>query len=243
VDQITRIAADSAIARLNWPGRGVAPKGYTKGMALVFARVLCKLRTGDAAASEMAKASTGNTDRDVLAWYDPQFRDLGMRNDVAGADTLRHLFALMIGLGMRESSGKHCEGRDTSADNVTAETAEAGMFQTSFNARSVSPLLPTLFQHYSANPSGFLEVFKEGARCRPASAENFGTGPGKEFQRLSKQVPAFAAEFAAIVLRNNRKHYGPINRKEAEIRADADRMLRDVQALIEANPNMCPAVL
>ena len=35
-----------------------------------------------------------------------------MRNDVSGIDTLRHLFVLMIGLGMRELSGRYCEGRD-----------------------------------------------------------------------------------------------------------------------------------
>ena len=49
---------------------------------------------------------------------------------------------------MRESSGKYCEGRDKSADNTTAETAEAGLFQTSFNARRSSPLLPKLFAEF-----------------------------------------------------------------------------------------------
>jgi hypothetical protein len=243
IDQITRIAADSAIARFRWPNRGVAPKGYMKGMALAFARALCKLRGGDAAAQEMAKANTGNRNRDVLAWYEETFDSLGMRNNVAGPDTLRHLFALMIGLGMRESSGKHCEGRDRSTDNVTADTAEAGLFQTSFNARSASPRLPELFDRYLENPSGFIQVFKEGVRCSAASLENFGSGRGREFQRLSKECPAFAAEFAAIVLRNNRKHYGPINRREAELREDADKMLHDVQAVIEANPSFCPALV
>lgn len=42
---------------------------------------------------------------------------------MGGTDTLRQLFVLLIGLGMRESSGQYCEGRDRSASNVTAEAA------------------------------------------------------------------------------------------------------------------------
>ncbi|HEX8666057.1 MAG TPA: hypothetical protein VF744_18740 [Beijerinckiaceae bacterium] len=242
-DPITQIAARSAIARHNWPGRGVAPAGYIKGMALVFARVLCKLRAGDAAATEMAKANTGDNAHDALAWYSQKFSALGLANNVPGPDTLRHLFVLLIGLGMRESSGKHCEGRDQSASNTTAETAEAGLFQTSFNARTASPLMPALFAHYSANPSGFLEVFQEGVHCSAASLANFGSGQGKEFQRLSKECPAFAAEFAAVGLRHIRTHWGPINRKEAEVHPAADAMLMDVQRALDASPALCAAVM
>jgi hypothetical protein len=241
-DPITEIAADSRIARHHWPDRGVAPIGYTKGMALVYARVRCKLKAGDAAATDMAKANTGDKAHDALAWYDDIFAARGMRNDVSGPDTLRHLFVLLLGLGMRESSGKHCEGRDQSATNTTAETAEAGLFQASFNARSASSLLPSLFEHYLAHPSGFVEVFKERVRCSAASLENFGSGQGKEFQRLSKECPAFAAEFAAVGLRHIRKHWGPITRKEAEVAADADAMLKDVDRALDATPALCTVV-
>jgi len=244
-DPITQIAANSAVANHFWKDRGKAKIGYYKGMALVFARVLCKLKAADAAAMEMAKANTGNEARDAFAWYDEIFNDAGMQNGAAGPDTLRHLFVLMLGLGMRESSGKHCEGRDQSATNTTADTAEAGLFQTSFNARSASPLMPKLFEHYSANPSsGFLSAFKEGpVTCSANDAENFGTGPGKEFQRLSKECPAFAAEFAAVGLRNIRKHWGPITRKEAEVLPKADTMLKDVQAAVDASPALQAAVM
>src|SRR5206468_4462902 len=203
LDQILEIAENSDIGRYQWLDRGRAPMGYIKGMALVFARVYCKLKNGDAAATEMAKAATGTSAGDTLVHYAQQFAALKMNNSRAGADTLRHLFALMLGLGMRESSGKHCEGRDQSASNVTAETAEAGLFQTSYNARACSPqLLTAIFQQYQAAPSGFIDIFKEGVRCRPADAENYGSGLGREFQRLSKECPAFAAEFTAVALRN-----------------------------------------
>jgi hypothetical protein len=242
VDQITQIAAQSALARYSWKDRGVAPKGYIKGMALAYARVYCKLNAGDAAATEMAKANSADDAHDALAWYDAIFAAAGMKNDTAGIDTLRHLFVLLIGLGMRESSGKYCEGRDKSASNTTAETAEAGLFQTSFNARTASPLLPMLFAQYSKNPSGFVDVFKEGLTCSAADLENFGSGDGKEFQRLSKACPAFAAEFAAVGLRHLRAHWGPINRRGAEVRPECDEMLRQVQAAVDGSPELCSAL-
>jgi hypothetical protein len=194
-------------------------------------------------AVEMAKAKTADAERDAMAWYSEIFGAAGMNNDIAGVDTLRHLFVLLIGLGMRESSGKHCEGRDRSASNTTAETAEAGLFQTSFNARSASPLLPQLFAHYLAHPNGFIEVFREGVHCPDASLENFGSGDGKEFQRLSKECPAFAAEFAAVGLRHIRKHWGPINTKAAEVRPECDEMLRQVQDAVDASPAICVELL
>ena len=242
VDQVVQIAAQSEIARYAWKDRGVAPKGYIKGMALVYARVYCKLNTGDTAANEMAKAKSADDAHDALAWYDPIFAAAGMDNDNAGVDTLRHLFVLLIGLGMRESSGRYCEGRDKSASNTTAETAEAGLFQTSFNARTASPLLPMLFTQYSENPSGFLDVFKEGVKCSAADLENFGSGDGAEFQRLSKACPAFAAEFAAVGLRHLRAHWGPINRRGTEVRPECDTMLRQVQAAVDGSPELCSAL-
>lgn len=243
IDQITRIAAASEIARFPWRDRGLAPAGYIKGMALVYARVCCKLNAGDAAAIDMAKAKTTDGAHDALAWYGEKFAAAGMNNDTAGVDTLRHLFVLLIGLGMRESSGKHCEGRDLTASNTTAETAEAGLFQTSYNARSASPLLPMLFARYSADRSGFVDVFKEGVRCSPSSLEDFGSGDGREFQRLCKECPAFAAEFAAVGLRHIRSHWGPINRGEAEVRRECDEMLRQVQSVLDTSPDICSALL
>jgi hypothetical protein len=244
LDQIIQVAATSQIAHYNWPDRGVAPLGYIKGMAVVYARVYCKLKAGDAAAKEMAKANTGNTDKDALAHYSQEFQNFAINNDTIGVDTLRHLFVLMIGLGMRESSGKYCEGWDRSGDPQppTADTAEAGLFQTSYNARSASPFLSKLFDQYSANPSGFVEIFREEVACSGADLKNAGIGDGKEFQRLSKACPAFAAEFAAVGLRNLRRHWGPINRKEAEVRPEADAMLKQVQAVVDQS-SLCSFLL
>lgn len=242
LDPIIQIAAGSAIAGYSWNDRGVAPIGYIKGMALVYGRAYCKFKVKDPCLLAMAKAKTGDGSVDALAWLAAEFTAAGMDNSKDGVDTLRHLFVLLIGLGMRESSGIYCTGRDQSATNMTADTTEAGLFQTSFNARTANAFMPLLFKAYSANRAGFLDVFQEGVRpCSAANLQNFGSGDGAEFQRLSKECPAFAAEFAAIGLRSIRKHWGPINRKAAEIKPDCDTMLQQVQQAVDAN-NLCSAL-
>ena len=231
-NDILRVAASSAIATYSWVGRGRAPAGYIKGMALSFGRLFYKLQDRDPVALEIAKASTTDTRTDALAHYGVQFRALGMNNDATGVDTLRHLFALLLGLGMRESSGRYCEGRDRSASNVTADTAEAGLFQTSWNIRSCTPLLPPLFLAYKARSVGFREVFTEGVSVRSGDLDNFGAGDGRDYQELAKSCPAFAVESTALGLRNRRAHWGPINQRTAELRSDADRMFLEVQHVV-----------
>jgi len=243
LEQITNIAEKSAVTGVRWKDRGKAPLGYVKGMALVYARVYCKFKANDPAALDMAMANTGDRSKDALTWYEEIFSETGMSNDVAGADTLRHVFVLMFGLGMRESSGRFCEGRDRSASNTSEETAEAGLFQMSFNAKRASPLLPQLFQQYSANSSGFREVFKEGVRCKAKDLENFGSGDGRDYQKLAKSSPAFAAEWAGVGLRHLRRHWGPIKRRQAEVRQECDDMFKQVQDAVDASPDLCKKLL
>jgi len=234
VSKICKIASTSTIASCKWANRGQAPDGYIKGMAVSYAKVFYDLSTANAYAVEMAKAVTANPLRDALKHYEEIFQQAGMDNSKDGEHTLRHLFVLMLGLGMRESSGRYCEGRDLSANNTTADTAEAGLFQTSFNARHASPLLPKLFTDFTANPApSYKDIFKEGVHCTDANLQNFGDGDGKDFQKLSKECPFFAVEFAAIGLRNIRRHWGPINRHAAEVRPDADAMFKQVQTLVD----------
>jgi len=241
IDQLIDIALNSDIAKYSWNNRGVAPKGYISGMAISYTRVYCKWKSGNDSAKEMAKAQTGDVDKDCLTWYHQEFLGLGMDNGKDGADTLRHLFVLLIGLGMRESSGRYCEGRDQAASNTTAETAEAGLFQTSYNARHAHPLLEKIFAAY-ANSTDLIEIFKAGVHCTAANLKNYGRGQGKEFQCLTKACPAFAVEFAAVGLRNVRTHWGPINRKEAELKVECDQMLKDVQYAVDEY-NLCSLVL
>lgn len=240
LDIIVDIASVSAIARYSWLNRGVAPLGYIKGMARVYARLYCKLRAGDVAAREMSRAVSWDGSTDALAHYARQFSEVGMDNEASGVSTLRHLFVLMIGLGMRESAGRYCEGRDRNAANTTAVTAEAGLFQTSYNVVSANGLLTQLFEQYMAayevDPSiGFADTFKEGVTCGPQDWHNFGTGAGRNFQDLTKKCPAFAAEICAIGLRSRRKHWGPINRMEVEIRPEANQLLMRIEQAMETH--------
>jgi peptidoglycan hydrolase-like protein with peptidoglycan-binding domain len=242
IDAITRLAASSPIASYSWKDRGRAPAGYTKGIAVAYGMCFLKYLAADSSALEMGKANTGNDAKDAISWYNSNFAAMGMRNDVAGTDTLRHLFVLIMGLGMRESSGKHCEGRDQSASNTTSDTAEAGLYQQSWNSHTCSGEIDKLFDEYKVGltsdpPQCALSTFKEGVSCSSSSWSNYGSGTGRDFQQLAKSCPQFCVEAAAVGLRNLRQHWGPINRKDAELRADADALFIGVQEIL-ASPTV-----
>jgi len=236
---ICMIANSSSIASYGWKNRGRAPVGYTMGMALAFAQTYKKLKLGADSATKMARAMT-TSDKDALYVYRNEYAALGMSNATAGIDTLRHLFALMLGSGMRESSGKHCAGRDQSASNTTSETAEAGLFQTSYNARSANnPTFDNLMTEYSNTNNKmtcYLGTFDDGVTCSTSDWSCYGSGAGYQFQKLSKECPSFAVETHGLTLRNLCNHYGPIIRKEAELRGEANTMFMAVQDYLDQAP-------
>lgn len=236
-EAIIAIADGSAIAHYHWHDRGLAPPAYVRGMALAFAQTYRRLKAGHPAAVEMAKANTHNDTRDALSWYNSNFAAIGMVNDHAGADTLRHLFVLMLAVGMRESGGKHCCGRDRTASNTSADTAEAGLFQTSYNAHTCHPTFDRVMNEFlDGDVDGYGSVFAHGVSCAQSDWSNFGIGRGADFQMLCKEQPAFAAETCAITLRNlggQHGHYGTVRRKEAELRNQADDLFRAVQAHLD----------
>jgi uncharacterized protein (TIGR02594 family) len=236
---ICEIAKRSKIADYDWDERGVSPTGWVQGMALSFAQSYKKLNADHPALIEMSKART-SSEKDALYLYRDDFTKLGMSNEHAGADVLRHLYALMLGHGMRESSGQHCCGRDQSVPpgyyGPADTTTEAGAFQTSYDAAGASnPEFDNLMDEYLRGDSpGFLEAFSEDVSCSSADWESFGDGRGREFQDLCKNAPAFSAETCGLTLRNLCNHYGPINRHETELKKAADEMFRDVQEYMDA---------
>jgi len=236
-EAITSIANNSAISNYYWEDRGVAPDGYTQGMALAFAQSYLKLKARHPAVLQMARAER-NSDYDALHVYNEEYEDLDMDNSEDGIDTLRHLYALMLGHGMRESGGQHCCGRDQSADNVSSDTCEAGLFQTSYNASSFSePYFDNLMDEYN-NPANeatcYYGTFAEDVECGDDDWDNYGSGRGYEFQKLCKECPPFSVETAALTLRNRCDHYGPIIRGEVELELNADRMFQEVQDYIDS---------
>jgi hypothetical protein len=103
-----------------------------------------------------------------------------------------------------------------------------------------SPELAKLYTEYKTTASDrcFLSTFKEGASC--SSSSNLGTGAGADYQAYNKACPAFATEYAMTMLRILRGHYGPINRREAEVIPACDQLLKNVQELINRDSeNAC----
>lgn len=232
--EIIRVAKNSAIYRYSWEDRGKPPPGYIPGMALAFALAVRGLQYGDGAVQEMAQADTRDEDVDALAWYDSELTAMGWDVSNDGVNTLRYLFAMMMGLGMRESSGSHWEGRDMSASNVEPDTCEAGLFQSSWNLSTASDEIPILFSRSWNDPNGFRPVFSEGLSPSEADLDNYGNGAqGTRYQWLAKYCPAFAVYMTGVGLRTRRQHWGPINRKEVELVQEADELLQDVQDLVE----------
>lgn len=242
---ILQAAGASPLAKVAWAGRGRAPIGYIRGMALAYADAYARLKAdpADPAIAIMARgvdADLGDAHRDALVWYGSSrfVSRLGMGNVKFGADTLRHLFVLLTGLGMRESSGRFCEGRDMSARNVSGDSAEAGLFQQSWDSRAATPVLPQLLVEWRGKPSGgsLVDIFREGVTCTEAGLRNWGAAgsQGRTFQTLCKTIPIFACYAAAVGLRTIRTHWGPINRHEAELRPEADELFKRVQAIVDA---------
>lgn len=245
VDQIKELAGSSSCASYSFKNRGKAPAGYIKGVALSFARSLCRLKKSEqnpsGIAAIMSKANSHNDAKDALSHYDTNLKSLSLQIETAGVEPLRADYVLGLGLGMRESSGTYCEGWDRSAgSNRPSSAGEAGAFQTSFDSMASSPELSKLYSEYKNSDSSrcFLDVFKQGASC--SSLSNLGTGAGADYQAFNKSCPAFAAEYAMTMLRIQRSHYGPINRKEAEVVPACNQMLKNVQDLIDRDPeNAC----
>ncbi len=241
-NQLQAMAASSSCALHSFSGRGRAPLAYVKGMALTFAKSYCRLKTSPANLTNILSAAQGVSSLDALNLYASTFSGLGMNVNIGGESSLRSLYTLGIGLGMRESSGKYCEGRDMSASNTSASTAEAGMFQTSYDSMGASSELKNLFDEYRNDPSKcFQDVFKVGVSCGSSSIS--GSGIGAEYQVFNKTCPAFAAEYAMLMLRVKRNHYGPIIRKEAEVAPACNTMLKSVQDYIDSDLNACSDVL
>lgn len=235
VAKIEAFAMASPVATYQWNDRGESPPGYVKGMARGWATLVRKLHAGDSAALDMAQAASNDTDTDALAWYTDAYDDLDMDNDDDGIVTLRHLYMLIWGLGMRESSGEHCCGRDQSADNTTSETCEAGLYQQSYNSCSCSTEIQRLLDQYGANLGSqqcALDAFKEGVSCSDADWSCYGDGMGYEFQETAKHCPQFAVEACGIALRHLRQHFGPINRLEVELNPSVDKLCQQIERLL-----------
>ncbi|MGZ6445440.1 MAG: hypothetical protein ACXWRG_15175 [Bdellovibrio sp.] len=184
----------------------------------------------------MSSASSGNSSRDALSYYQSIFASVGIHVNSAGEEAVRAIYTLGMGLGMRESAGTYCEGWDTSAGSFrSSAAAEAGAFQVSYDSMAISPELKKLYQEYQATPQRCgLAVFKEGASC--SNRRILGSGAGATYQAFNKSCPAFATEYAMTLLRLQRSHFGPIIRKQAEVVPSCAALLTNVEKLVDSDP-------
>lgn len=249
VDQVRELARNSNCAKYSFKNRGRAPAGYISGLAVTYAKSFCRLKQSSklsqSVMSQMAKLATKDSRKDALAHYASSFDQFNLNLNSSGAIPLHAIYTLGMGLGMRETSGKYCEGWDRSAGaDRTSKEAEAGLFQTSLDSLPITKELDLLYSHYKSHPEKcFLDIFQEGVKCN--SLSNLGTGKeGLEYQKFNKACPAFATEYAMIMLRVARTHYGPINRKEAEVVPACFSLLSKVSEIIENDPqNSCEQFL
>ena len=61
----------------------------------------------------------------------------------------------------------------------------------------------------------------------------------ESLEHACEMLIAAAAEYAAITLRKLRKHYGPINRKEAQFKQEVVDLLIDIEKQVDANVSLC----
>ena len=231
--RIARIADHSACARIYWPGRGYAPKAYLGGMALTYAKAVCAADAGGDSAAQVMNQPFGPVGEDALSsnfWGESGNSRLGH---------IRTAFAVAIGLGMRQSGGNATVGRDRAKSKPTAETAEAGLFQTNYESLDGNPWLPKLVDEYAANPSLCQSaVFMKG--LRDLRQKVVGSGPGADYQKRIKACPALAAESAVVILRTAKSQFGPIEQHQVELRPECDDMLRQVEKVLPCEVGRAP---
>jgi hypothetical protein len=227
---IDEIVERSSCARYSWKERRRAPIGYLKGMARAYGRTGCRWKGPESTVAGVIGKTLGPAEKDALTAY-----GLG---GVTGLDRIRATYALGIGLGMRESSGRYCLGRDTAAgiSSQSGSTCEAGAFQASYNSAGASSRLNELWEAYRMDSKQCdFETWREGVdesfwNCKTPPA---GTGTGLEWQKFTRGCPAFAAEWAMALTRTLKGHFGPLKRKEVEYRPECEAMLREVEKVIK----------
>ena len=231
IEKINSLVDGSACANYSWKNRGKAPNAYMRGMALNLAKSVC---SPEASHVKYISSPNKNIKGDAFTNY-------GL-NPEGGLESLLTTYTLLIGLGMRESSGKHCVGRDMSANFSDAIEAEAGLFQTSYNIVSYHEETRKLF---AANKNCMLDVFSKGVSCKESDAKTWGTGNGAKWQQKAKSCPAMATDVAAVTIRFSggpTGHHGPLRRKEAEYNKSCEKMLGSVIDYVLDNESICDSL-
>lgn len=254
-----------ACSNYSWKKRGRAPRGFIEGILLVYARSVCEPNRADVLA--VSNSKRGDKKKDALTAYDAQFAKLPQANLInrntanrpgeSGVSTLRKVYTLLMGLGMMESAGIPNVGRHMADPFSSADSAEAGLFQASWGASQTSETLPPLLETYqkSPGPQCFFETFNQGvdsaiktgghsAAVVEGWRKNWGaeSDSGFQWQKLTKECPAFAVEYAAVLLRSHggsKGEFNPLRKKQVEVNPDCFGLLGQVESLLRSQPELC----
>jgi hypothetical protein len=220
-------ASDCSAGPWNDSDDDPAPVGYIKGVALTYVKSYCELKKHADAASVVMAQPVGPASRDALAYYG--------KDGQTDVDRLRLIYTLGLGVGMIESSGNPTEGPDPQAHSQSAEQAEAGLFQSSFDSLETNPWLRKLYDYYRAHPQSCqLSIFMEGNE--DLNKPLYGAGPGASFQRFTKECPAFATEYAMVMFRADRSQYGSIGDRLVKYHEACFSMLKELEAIANCEP-------
>lgn len=230
--KVTSIALSDQCAHTGHDVQGTPPSAYMKGIALSFARAACHPEKDSV---KIASQPIGSDSADALAHYGYKISDPMVR--------LETTFAMLIGSSARESSWRWCVGKDPGASNTSADTCEGGLYQTSYNSHTASAALSVIYNGYKASDAGcFAAEYKGSTTCSSYNMKNWGTGEGVEFQNLSKNCPGFATEYAAVMFRVDRTHYGPLNRKTALVIPACVDMFEKIRQAVAGDPSICSSL-
>lgn len=235
-------ATKSDCAKFSFESQGKPKASYMLGVSLSAARMFCHQNADYAQA---ASAPVGSSTVDALALYADRIKEAGLKTDTA-RQRQQVLWSLIVGSGGRESSWRWCVGKDPGASNTESSTCEAGLYQTSYNSRyerdgkTISKVRMNLIAQYKADKSGcFADEYKKGVTCSQDNLKNWGSGEGLAFQALSKDCPGFATDYHAVMIRQRRSHYGPINTKKAQLTRQCADHFAIIQQMVEKNPSLC----
>ncbi|MBU6376307.1 MAG: hypothetical protein KGQ59_09955, partial [Bdellovibrionales bacterium] len=232
------------------------------------ARSVCEPNRADV--QVVSNSKRGEKTKDALTVYDAQFGKLSPSNLInhntanrsseSGISTLRKVYTLLMGLGMMESAGIPNVGRHMADPFSTADSAEAGPFQASWGASRTSEVLAPLLATYqkSPPPQCFFEVFHQGVSAtiqmgghRASVVEGWKKNWGSEselgfqWQKTTKECPAFAVEYAAVLLRTHggsKGEFNPLRKQQAEVNADCFGLLGQVESRLRSQPELCSAL-
>jgi murein DD-endopeptidase MepM/ murein hydrolase activator NlpD len=268
--RIADLIDKSTLRSMRWPqldrktGKyeySLAPPAYLLGMALTYARVYCKWRDLDPYVLLMAaaekdfsatrpkepKATEGIVLEDMLYSLRDHFKKSGMANTSDGPDTLRHLFVLLVGLGLRESWGRYYQGPYKATPPEKLATAAAGMFQMSHSlgvGNKGYRAVHGFYEYLRTVPyNGYLTVFAHG--MRPGNnkvTDKTPSEPGR-FRNFCLTQPALGAELAALAIRY-RNHWSPLRDKTEPVylSKECDDLFQRIQQRVDAE-KLCTCFL